>query len=78
MDFRFEFLDIHMNEKVITCHDVHGFQWQIINVCSILTIFLYNLTPLWDVKLWLHLMVLDVVEYYMFCDLYNFEKVLFN
>jgi len=25
MDFWFEFLDIHMNEKVITCHDCHGF-----------------------------------------------------
>jgi hypothetical protein len=70
MDFKFEFLDIHMNEKVITCPDFHGFQWLNINVCSILTIFLYNLTPFWDVKLWLHLMVLDVMEYYMFCDLY--------
>jgi hypothetical protein len=70
MDFWFEFLDIHMNEKVITRHDFHGFQWQNINLCSILTIFLYNLTPFSHVKLWLHLMVLDAMEYYMLCDLY--------
>jgi hypothetical protein len=27
MDFWFEFLDIHMNEKRPTCHDCHGFKW---------------------------------------------------
>jgi hypothetical protein len=25
-NFWFEFLDIHVNEKTITCHDVHGFE----------------------------------------------------
>jgi hypothetical protein len=38
MDFWFEFLDIHMNEKTTTCHDCHGFKWQNINIYSILTI----------------------------------------
>jgi hypothetical protein len=42
MDFLFQFLDIHMNEKSITCH---GFKWQNINVYPILTIFLCTLTP---------------------------------
>ncbi len=32
MDFWFEFLDIHMNEKTITCHDYHGFKWKNINI----------------------------------------------
>jgi len=32
MDFWFEFLDIHMNEIIITCHDCHGFKWQNINI----------------------------------------------
>jgi hypothetical protein len=36
MNFWFEFLDIHMNEKPITCHDCHGFKWQNINIYSIL------------------------------------------
>jgi hypothetical protein len=44
MDFWFEFLDIHMNEKVITCHDCHGFKWQNINIYPILIVFLYDLT----------------------------------
>jgi len=26
MNFWFEILDIHMNEKTITCHDCHGFK----------------------------------------------------
>ncbi len=26
MNFLFEFLDIHMNEKRTTCHDCHGFK----------------------------------------------------
>jgi hypothetical protein len=37
MDFWFEFLDIHMNEKTITCH---GFKWQEFNIYAILIIFL--------------------------------------
>jgi hypothetical protein len=45
MDFWFEFLDIHMNEKVITFHDCHGFKWKNINIYPILIIFLCNLTP---------------------------------
>jgi hypothetical protein len=28
MIFLFKFLDIHMNERAITCLDCHGFQWQ--------------------------------------------------
>jgi hypothetical protein len=32
MDFWFEFLDIHMNEKVVTYHDCHGFKWKNINI----------------------------------------------
>ncbi len=39
IDFWFEFFDIHMNEKTITCHDCHGFKWQSINIYQILTIF---------------------------------------
>jgi hypothetical protein len=27
MDFRFEFLEIHMNEKETTYHNCHGFKW---------------------------------------------------
>jgi hypothetical protein len=27
MNFWFEFLNIHMNEKIITCHDFHGLKW---------------------------------------------------
>jgi hypothetical protein len=45
MDFLFEFLDIHMNEITMTCHDCHGFEWQNINTYLILTIFLCSLTP---------------------------------
>jgi hypothetical protein len=39
MDFWFEFLNIQMNEKIITCHDYHGFKWQNINIYQILTNF---------------------------------------
>jgi len=39
MDFWFEFLDIHMNEKGTTCHDFHGFKWKSINISSILNFF---------------------------------------
>jgi hypothetical protein len=45
MDFWFEFLDIHMNEKTITCHDCHGFKWKNIDIYPILIVFLYILTP---------------------------------
>jgi hypothetical protein len=45
MDFWFEFLDIHMNEKTIICHDCHGFKWQNINIYPILTIFICNPMP---------------------------------
>jgi hypothetical protein len=44
MDFWFEFLDIFMNEKEITCHDTNGFEWKNINIYPILTILLYGLT----------------------------------
>jgi hypothetical protein len=46
MDFWFEFLNIHMNEKGTTSHDGHGFKWQNINIFSILTIFLHHPMPL--------------------------------
>jgi hypothetical protein len=45
MDFWFEFCDIHMNEKIITYHDCHGFKWQNINIYQILIAFLCGLTP---------------------------------
>jgi hypothetical protein len=45
MDVWFEFLEIRMNENVITCHDCHGFKWQNINIYPILIVFLCNLTP---------------------------------
>jgi hypothetical protein len=43
MNFWFEFLDIHMNEKT-TWHDWHGFKLQNINIYPILTIFLWSNT----------------------------------
>jgi len=45
MDFWFEFLNIQMNEKAITCHDYHGFKLQNINIHQILTVFLCGSTP---------------------------------
>jgi len=45
MDFWFELLNSHMNEKTITCHDCHGFKWQNINIYPILIIFLCDPTP---------------------------------
>jgi hypothetical protein len=45
MDFWFEVLDIHMNEKAIICHDCHGFKWMKINVYPILIIFLCDSMP---------------------------------
>jgi hypothetical protein len=45
MDFWFEFLNIHVNEKIITCHDCHGFKWKNINIYEILNVFLCNLMP---------------------------------
>jgi hypothetical protein len=64
MDFWFEFLDVHMNEKNITYNDCHGFKWKNINIYSILIIFLCDLmsflalwimtTPTWsfEKKIW--------------------------
>jgi len=46
MNFWFEILDIHMNEKTITCHDCYGFKWQNINIYPILTIFSCGMTPI--------------------------------
>jgi hypothetical protein len=45
MDFSFEFLDIHMTEKTITCQDCHGFKWQNVNIYPILIIFLCGAMP---------------------------------
>jgi hypothetical protein len=44
VNFGFEFLNIHMNEKTTTCHDCHGFKWQNINIYPIFTIYLCGLT----------------------------------
>jgi hypothetical protein len=44
MDFWFKFFNIHMNGKILTCHDFHGFKWQNINVYPILTVFICDLT----------------------------------
>jgi hypothetical protein len=43
MDFWFEFLDVHMNEKEITCHDY--FKWKNINIYPNLFVFLCGPTP---------------------------------
>jgi len=45
MDFLFEFLDIHMNEKITTCYDCYGFKLQNINIYPILIVFLFDLMP---------------------------------
>jgi len=45
MDFGFDFLNIQMNEKVMTCHDFHGFKWKNINIYQILNFFFCGLTP---------------------------------
>jgi hypothetical protein len=45
MDFWFEFLNIHMNGKTITCHNCHGFKWKNINFYQILIFFLCGLMP---------------------------------
>jgi hypothetical protein len=45
MDFWFEFIDIHMNEKTTTCHDFHDFKWQNINIYSILIVILCDSMP---------------------------------
>jgi hypothetical protein len=45
MYFWFEFFNIQMNEKEMTCHDFHGFRWQNINIYQILTIFFCGPMP---------------------------------
>jgi hypothetical protein len=40
MDFFFEFFNIQMNEKSVTCHDFQGFNWQNINFYQIFIVFL--------------------------------------
>jgi hypothetical protein len=42
MDFLFEFFNIHMNEKAVTCHDHHGFKCQNINIYPILIVLRFN------------------------------------
>jgi hypothetical protein len=51
MDFWFEFIDIHMNEKTIICHDYNGFKWQNISTYPILNFFLCGPNPFWLVGL---------------------------
>ncbi len=45
MDFWFEFLNIHMNEKIITCHEFHVFKWENINIYQIFIVFLWGPMP---------------------------------
>jgi len=45
VDFWFEFLDVHMNEKTTIFHDFHGFKWYNINIYLILTFFFGGSTP---------------------------------
>ncbi len=45
MDFWFDFLNIHMNEKIIFFCDCHGFKWQNRNIYPILIFFLCGLMP---------------------------------
>jgi len=45
MDVWFEFLDIHMNEKTIICHDCHDFKRQNIIIYQNLTFFFCGPTP---------------------------------
>jgi hypothetical protein len=45
MDFLFESLNIHMNEKAIICHDCHGFKWQNINIYQFFIVFVYSPMP---------------------------------
>jgi hypothetical protein len=45
MDFWFQFLNIHMNEKIIICHEYHDFKQQNIIIYLILTIFPCNPMP---------------------------------
>ncbi len=40
MDFWFDFLDIHINEKTTTCHNWYDFKWKKINIYPILIFFL--------------------------------------
>ncbi len=59
MDFLFEFLNIHMNEKTITFPNCHDFKWKNINIYSILIFFFFDVwCPFWFVVLWLHPFVL--------------------
>jgi hypothetical protein len=52
MNFCFEFLDIHMNEKKKkTCHYYYGFKWQNINIYQILIIFLWS--PMFFLVCWI-------------------------
>ncbi len=80
--FWFEFLDIHMNEKTITCHDCHGFKWKNINIYPILINFLCNLTPflacwtvttpiwfvfLWKFKRYKNWMLITSILFFLIC-----------
>jgi len=51
MDFWFQFLDIHMNEKELTCYDCHGFKWKNINIYPILIVFFAIQCPFWLIGL---------------------------
>jgi hypothetical protein len=72
MDFWFEFLDIHMNEKAITCHDFHGFQWKNINIYSILTVFLCGPMPF--LAHWIVITPLCIlIRFKIVCSLVGFQ-----
>jgi hypothetical protein len=67
MDFLFEFLDIHMNEKTIT-YDFHDFKWQNINIYPILTLFFCSPTP-FMVARWI------VITSILFTIAYNYPSI---
>jgi hypothetical protein len=68
MDFWFEFLDIHMNEEMITCHDCNGFKWQNINIYPILIVFLCSPTSF--------LIRCIVIAPILFTIAYNYPSIL--
>jgi len=61
MDFWFEFVNIHMNEKATTCHDCHdchGFKWQNITIYPILIYFFCDLMPF--LACWIMIAPIDI------------------
>jgi hypothetical protein len=83
MVFWFEFLNIQMNEKTITCHDCDGFKWQNINIYQILIVFIcspmpfltcWNVTAPYFIPLCFDLIIMNISNslYYFLCLTYGF------